>query len=225
MSKRLFGLDFLKHYEIYADSYKYEIAPEACKDLMESYEEGTYSETGIAGIEKWNAFELNGVPIFAKYLECAIFQSLDVYFPTKAFAKTSIREWDVLLQGVGLYKRVLPYDTNGVIDLYGDFDRILNGKNMEIKKQKNGYSVLSIKVGLGLSDKPFTYDIKLFDAKVLNDYNKRFVEAFNKASDLVDEKYGNKPETREQAANEMYLIAMKEILTDKEYQELLKIKK
>ena len=244
MENSVFGLDFIKKYQMYEEEYKYKICPVFGPGhrLRETYKEKVNSEDEFPSIEKWNAFELNGVPVFVKYVECLYFQMLYVYYPTEPFKNTSVKEWDRLLQEVGLYKRVPPFDTEHLKNSevqFIDKDNILEGKNMDIQNQGT-YSTLGIEVGFGDIDRQllnlpttrtFTYDIQLFDAKVLNDYNDRLGAVLRSVKAFIDDKYSNNKEYKERGFNydpayyEFTMIVMHEILTKEEFDEYIQYMK
>ncbi|MCR4874460.1 MAG: hypothetical protein K5923_01790 [Clostridia bacterium] len=240
MTENLFGIDYIKHYEIYEEEYKYKMCPifGPGHRLRETYQEKLAKEDDLPSIERWNAFEINGVPIFVKYIECIAYQMLYVYFPTDAFKNVNEKEWDKLLQQVGLYKRVAPFDTSHLDRSEIQFinkDDILNGNNMEIRNQGQ-YSTLGIEVGFGYNDiqlaklpktRTYTYDIQLFDAKILNDFNDKMADALRSAKAFIDNKYANNDEYKSQGFNydpaylEFTMIVMHEILSEEEYAEYI----
>lgn len=226
MCKTLYGLPYLRHYEIYEDTYKYRIW-----DGYASYRAEDWNDVLLEkgnGYECWNAFEINGVPIFADYIISTYSQNLFVWFPTEPFKDLDANDLDKLFQLYGLYERVDP-DEKGVQVVNNIKDKILNGENIKLLKTLEGFSRLDICVGFGYRGadwdldniKGYTYKINAYRPRELNRYNKNFEKAFNEASDKVDELKEQYKWSNSLTAWNMYFMAMRNILTRDEFKELL----
>ena len=226
MCEKIFGLQYLRHYEMYEDTYKYKIWDGFVQYRAEDWND-VLCELGN-GYECWNAFEIKGVPIFVDYITSTYSQELFIWFPTEPFKNLNATDLDRLFQLYGLYERVAPDETD-VIVVNAVKEKILSGENMKLLKGAEGFSRLDICVGFGYKGKDwdldnikgYTYKINAYRPRELNRYNKNFEKAFNEASDLVDENKKKFNLSNEQAAWDMYFMAMRKILTRDEYKELL----